>query len=106
MVGLPQRTRTVESASGSGRPSHQAILPTPPAVGNCGGAAFCYDGSVAAPIACPAQKAAMSDETLCPSHEELSAFVLGKLAPEQEEALCLHLGACAGCEARLQQLEG
>ena len=47
----------------------------------------------------------MTGDRSCPSHQTLMSFLLGKLPPEQEEALNLHLEACAACEARAQQIE-
>jgi tRNA A-37 threonylcarbamoyl transferase component Bud32 len=41
----------------------------------------------------------------CPSHAELSDFVLGKLPRRAFARLAAHVADCAGCEAALQTLE-
>src|SRR5262249_36700800 len=41
----------------------------------------------------------------CPSHAELSQFVLGKLPRPAFSRLAAHVADCAGCEAALQALE-
>ena len=47
----------------------------------------------------------MIGESDCPGRETLAAFLLGKLSPEREEAVNLHLETCPVCEEQAQQLE-
>ena len=41
----------------------------------------------------------------CPSREELSAYVLGRLADQVSEAVAAHLDSCPDCEAALATLD-
>src|SRR5438552_3629352 len=51
------------------------------------------------------EKTPMIGERDCPSRETLTAFLLGKLSPEREEAINHHLETCAACEEQAQQIE-
>src|SRR5947209_2382687 len=51
------------------------------------------------------ENGAMTSDRPCPDHQTLASFLFGKLPPEREEAVSLHLEACAACEARAQQIE-
>ncbi len=43
--------------------------------------------------------------TACPTAEQLSAFVLGKLPDGPLEAVAAHTGGCARCQRELQTRE-
>src|SRR5579872_3556117 len=47
----------------------------------------------------------MISDQVCPSREALASFLLGKLPPEQEEKVALHLEKCVACEALTARLE-
>ena len=47
----------------------------------------------------------MHSDKGCPGRDSLTAFLTGKLPPEQDDEISDHLATCAACEAQAQELE-